>query len=71
MKYNLIIRPEAEEDLTSAFLWYENRRRGLGYDFLLQIEAGLKFIERTPAKLYMLWATKKRGLILSRGFHIR
>ena len=49
MKYKLIIRPEAEEDLASAFLWYENRRRGLGYDFLLQVEAGLKFIERTPA----------------------
>lgn len=49
MKYDVIIRPEAENDLAAAFLWYENKRRGLGYDFLLHVEAGLKFIERGPA----------------------
>lgn len=48
MKYNLIIRPEAEEDLVGAFSWYEDKRQGLGYDFLLQVEAGLKYIERLP-----------------------
>ena len=48
MKYNLIIRPEAEEDLAGAFSWYEDKRQGLGYDFLLQVEAGLKYIERLP-----------------------
>ena len=49
MKYDVILRPEAENDLSAAFLWYENKRRGLGYDFLLHVEAGLKFIERGPA----------------------
>lgn len=48
MKYNLIIRPEAEEDLVAAFSWYEDKRQGLGYDFLLQVEAGLKYVERLP-----------------------
>ena len=48
MKYDLIIRPEAEADLAGAFSWYEDKRQGLGYDFLLQIEAGLKHIERVP-----------------------
>lgn len=48
MKYQIIIRPEAENDLSEAFLWYEDRRTGLGYDFLLQIDAGLKFIEINP-----------------------
>jgi plasmid stabilization system protein ParE len=48
MKYSIIIRPEAETDLAEAFLWYEDKRRGLGHDFLLQVEAGLKFIERSP-----------------------
>jgi len=46
MKYGLIIRPEAEADLAGAFAWYEDKRRGLGYDFLLQVEAGMKYIER-------------------------
>jgi len=26
----------------------ENKRQGLGYDFLLQVDAGLRFIERNP-----------------------
>ncbi len=48
MKYRIIIRPEAEVDLADAFSWYEDKRQGLGYDFLLQVEAGLKFVERSP-----------------------
>lgn len=49
MNYSVIIRPEAEVDLAETFSWYEDKRQGLGYDFLLQIEAGLKVLERTPA----------------------
>jgi plasmid stabilization system protein ParE len=36
MKYRVVIRPEAEDDLEKTFLWYEDKRKGLGYDFLLQ-----------------------------------
>ena len=48
MKYELVIRPEAEQDLTESFAWYEDKRKGLGYDFLLQVDAGLRFIARNP-----------------------
>jgi plasmid stabilization system protein ParE len=48
MKYRVLIRPEAEIDLKYAFSWYEDKRPGLGHDFLLQIEAGLRYIERNP-----------------------
>ena len=48
MKYKTIIRPEAEQDVQKAFSWYEENRMGLGYDFLLQVDAGLQFIERNP-----------------------
>lgn len=48
MKYKIIVRPEAENDLKEAFSWYEDKREGLGYNFLLQVEAGLRFIERNP-----------------------
>lgn len=48
MNYSVIISPEAEADLAKTFSWYEDKRQGLGYDFLLQIEAGLKVLERTP-----------------------
>lgn len=48
MKYKVIVRPETEDDLKEAFSWYEDKRTGLGYDFLLQVDAGLMFIERNP-----------------------
>ncbi|MBI4690286.1 MAG: type II toxin-antitoxin system RelE/ParE family toxin [Nitrospirae bacterium] len=49
MKYKVIVRPEAEDDLKEAFSWYEDKRTGLGYDFLLQVDAGINFIDRNPA----------------------
>lgn len=48
MKYKVIVRPEAEDDLKKAFSWYEDKRTGLGYDFLLQVDAGINFINRNP-----------------------
>lgn len=48
MKYKVIIRPETENDLKEAFSWYEDKRVGLGYDFLLQVDAGIRFIARNP-----------------------
>lgn len=57
MKYKLIVRPEAEDDLSEAFMWYESKREGLGFDFLLQIDAGFRFIERNP----LVFAEKYKG----------
>ncbi len=48
MKYKVIVRPEAEDDLKEAFSWYEDKRTGLGYDFLLQVDAGINFVNRNP-----------------------
>jgi plasmid stabilization system protein ParE len=48
MKCRVIVRPEAEDDLKEAYSWYEEKRIGLGYDFLLQVDAGLNFIGRNP-----------------------
>ncbi|OGW12695.1 MAG: hypothetical protein A2W77_05000 [Nitrospinae bacterium RIFCSPLOWO2_12_39_16] len=48
MKYSVIVRPEAEDDLREVFSWYEDSRIGLGYDFLLQVDAGINFIKRNP-----------------------
>jgi hypothetical protein len=39
MTYRLIIRIEAEEDITDAAIWYQGRRAGLGDEFLAEIDA--------------------------------
>jgi toxin ParE1/3/4 len=48
VKYCVIVSPEAENDLKEIFSWYEDNRIGLGYDFLLQIDAGINFVKRNP-----------------------
>jgi toxin ParE1/3/4 len=48
MSYHLIFTTETQEDIREGFLWYEEKRIGLGIDFMLSIEATLKSIERNP-----------------------
>ena len=48
MSYNLIFTTETQEDLREGFLWYEEKRMGLGIDFMMAVEATLKSIERNP-----------------------
>lgn len=45
----LIIRKEAEQDIQSAFEWYQQRQASLGQSFLSEIEAKLDAIENRPA----------------------
>jgi plasmid stabilization system protein ParE len=48
MSLPLTIKPEAENDLVEAFAWYQDRRNGLGVEFLLAYEAALGAIRRNP-----------------------
>lgn len=44
----LVVNPEAEADLAEAKAWYDERRLGLGDDFLLCVEEVLDRLRRTP-----------------------
>ena len=48
MKKPVIVRSEAEADLSEAYQWYEQKVRGLGAEFLLCVEAVMASIERNP-----------------------
>ncbi len=48
MTYTLVILLNSEKDIESAYSWYEERRQGLGYDFILNLEAGFELILRDP-----------------------
>jgi len=63
MAFNLIVGLEAEQDLSAAFRWYEGRRTGLGHDFLLQVDAGFRFLERTPLVFPEIYRGIRRHLI--------
>jgi plasmid stabilization system protein ParE len=70
MKYKLIVRPEAEDDLKDAFSWYEDKRTGLGYDFLLQVDAGINFIVRNPEIYPIEYKSTRKHLIKRFPFKI-
>ena len=46
----LFIRKRARADLAEAFRWYEERRVGLGREFLQAARATLAAIERDPTQ---------------------
>jgi plasmid stabilization system protein ParE len=44
----LIFAPEAEQDIASAYHWYEGQRAGLGEEFLRCLDACLQATLRHP-----------------------
>lgn len=48
MTYEVVIRPEAIQDLIEARNWYESRRDNLGGEFLDAAEVALSRIEANP-----------------------
>jgi hypothetical protein len=48
MTRKIIVRPEAEAEVQSAFDWYEEQSDGLGFDFLRAIDACLSGVQRNP-----------------------
>jgi plasmid stabilization system protein ParE len=48
MAVEIVMTPEAEQDLSEAYDWYEQRRVGLGEDFLARVDAVIQGISRLP-----------------------
>jgi toxin ParE1/3/4 len=65
MKLNMLIRPEAERDIEDAFSWYEEKRAGLGSDFLLCVEEGFAKILRGP-EIYPVVHKNVRRILIRR-----
>jgi toxin ParE1/3/4 len=57
VKRRIVVRPDAETELTAAAAWYEDKRPGLGDQFVTAVEAALAEIEESPET----WPCWKRG----------
>lgn len=60
MTPRLLLEPEAELDLEGARIWYEERAKGLGSEFLRNVRATLAVIERQPDLFPLVHATVQR-----------
>jgi plasmid stabilization system protein ParE len=59
---DLIIRPEAEADLTEAFDWYERKVTGLGSEFILAVNTVLDSILHHPQRFPLVRKNIRRAL---------
>ncbi|MBW4632221.1 MAG: type II toxin-antitoxin system RelE/ParE family toxin [Iphinoe sp. HA4291-MV1] len=63
MKYNLLIRPEAELDIEEAFEWYEEHNPGLGFEFVRAVDTCLATIGRITLAYPLVHQEVQRALI--------
>lgn len=59
----LILRPEAEAEISEAYRWYEEQSRGLGAEFIRAVDACLSSIERQPNLYPEVYKQARRALI--------
>ena len=48
MSYEVIFLSPAAEEVEEAFTWYENKKSGLGAEFLAEVEGYLEIIQNNP-----------------------
>jgi len=63
MAAELVIAPEAEQDIDEAYGWYEERRVGLGEEFLGCFDACIQTICRMPEMHTTVHENYRRGLV--------
>lgn len=63
MAVNLIIAPEAENDVLEAYSWYEQQRAGLGAEFLNCVDARIQGLKRHPEMYRSVYKNYRRGLV--------
>jgi plasmid stabilization system protein ParE len=63
MNTELNLAPEVEKDLDDAYYWYNERRIGLGEEFLTCVDACLQAILRNPESHPIIYGNCRRGLV--------
>jgi len=63
MDAELVIAPEAQKDVEEAYSWYEDRRPGLGEEFLGCVDACIQAICRIPELYPKIYEDYRRTLV--------
>ena len=63
MTFLLVIQPEAEADIEQAFDWYEEKRTGLGDDFVERVEQTLADLANDPYRRLERFPETRRALL--------
>ncbi|NEP61285.1 MAG: type II toxin-antitoxin system RelE/ParE family toxin [Symploca sp. SIO2G7] len=63
MAYQVLVLPEAEQDLEDAYNWYEEQNTGLGSEFIRVVDASFSTIQRNPFASAVVYQQVRRKLI--------
>lgn len=63
MKYSLLIKQEALEDLQDAFDYYEEQRKGLGKLFLDSVQECMNRLEKNPLHFQIKKKTFREAVV--------
>jgi hypothetical protein len=66
--YKVFFRPEAENDMEEAAIWYEQQKPGLGKEFLELVLGQCGILEQTPQNLSDCSQTNSPNSITSFSF---
>ena len=61
--FDVRVRPEAEQDMTEAALWYEQQQRGLGQEFLDEALAVFTRLDEAPLGYELVHRSVRRALL--------
>lgn len=59
----LIVRKDAEADIATAHDWYEQRRKGLGAEFLQETSATIEAVYSMPLRFPTAFRSLRRALV--------
>ena len=71
MNRRLIVKPEAEADITDAAVWYDSRELGLGLEFISEIRSAISRALNTPESFTRLRRNPEVRRVLTRRFPYR
>ncbi|MGH9318463.1 MAG: type II toxin-antitoxin system RelE/ParE family toxin [Vicinamibacteria bacterium] len=55
MSYELVVRSRAKADIRRAAKWYEKQRKGLGVDFVAEVDTAIRRIEANPEQYQAIY----------------
>ena len=71
MNRQLIVRPEAEADITDAALWYDGREPGLGLELVSEVHSAISRALKNPDSLTRVRRNPMVRRVLTRRFPYR
>ncbi|MCD6010423.1 MAG: type toxin-antitoxin system RelE/ParE family toxin [Flavipsychrobacter sp.] len=66
MEYNITLSDDAEDDIFTAYIWYEQQKQGLGDEFKNAVKNAVTSIKLNP--LYFSYRRKNTRGYIVKGF---